>query len=82
MTMTRQVLAPLRPAARVLTGSTYVLLGFDALRGRHRGQRQERRAHRRHHGHRRPEPHQESHQESHRKRQQTCPGEVAPLGRA
>jgi putative oxidoreductase len=26
------VLAPLRPAARVLTGSTYVLLGFDALR--------------------------------------------------
>ena len=32
MTMTRQVLAPLRPAARVLTGSTYVLLGFDALR--------------------------------------------------
>jgi putative oxidoreductase len=32
MTMTRNVLAPLRPAARVLTGSTYVLLGFDALR--------------------------------------------------
>jgi len=30
--MTRNVLAPLRPAARVLTGSTYVLLGFDALR--------------------------------------------------
>jgi putative oxidoreductase len=29
--MTR-LLAPLRPAARVLTGSTYVLLGFDALR--------------------------------------------------
>ena len=29
--MTR-MLAPLRPAARVLTGSTYVLLGFDALR--------------------------------------------------
>jgi uncharacterized membrane protein YphA (DoxX/SURF4 family) len=26
------LLAPLRPAARVLTGSTYVLLGFDALR--------------------------------------------------
>jgi len=32
MTMTRNLLAPLRPAARVLTGSTYVLLGFDALR--------------------------------------------------
>jgi uncharacterized membrane protein YphA (DoxX/SURF4 family) len=31
MTTTR-VLAPLRPAARILTGSTYVLLGFDALR--------------------------------------------------
>jgi putative oxidoreductase len=31
MTMTR-MLAPLRPAARVLTGSTYLLLGFDALR--------------------------------------------------
>jgi len=30
--MTRNLLAPLRPAARVLTGSTYVLLGFDALR--------------------------------------------------
>jgi putative oxidoreductase len=30
--MTRNVLAPLRPAARVLTGSTYALLGFDALR--------------------------------------------------
>jgi putative oxidoreductase len=29
--MTR-MLAPLRPAARVLTGSTYLLLGFDALR--------------------------------------------------
>jgi putative oxidoreductase len=29
--MTR-MLAPLRPAARLLTGSTYVLLGFDALR--------------------------------------------------
>jgi uncharacterized membrane protein YphA (DoxX/SURF4 family) len=26
------LLAPLRPAARVLTGSTYLLLGFDALR--------------------------------------------------
>ena len=32
MTTTHRVLAPLRPAARVLTGSTYVLLGFDALR--------------------------------------------------
>jgi putative oxidoreductase len=32
MTATRRMLAPLRPAARVLTGSTYVLLGFDALR--------------------------------------------------
>src|SRR5260370_41088403 len=31
MTTTR-VQAPLRPAARILTGSTYVLLGFDALR--------------------------------------------------
>ena len=30
--MTRNMLAPLRLAARVLTGSTYVLLGFDALR--------------------------------------------------
>ena len=30
--MTRNMLAPLRPAARALTGSTYVLLGFDALR--------------------------------------------------
>jgi putative oxidoreductase len=29
--MTR-MLAPLRPAARILTGSTYLLLGFDALR--------------------------------------------------
>jgi putative oxidoreductase len=29
---TRRMLTPLRPAARVLTGSTYVLLGFDALR--------------------------------------------------
>ena len=32
MTTTRNMLAPLRPAARALTGSTYVLLGFDALR--------------------------------------------------
>ena len=32
MTTTRRVLAPLRPAARFLSGSTYVLLGFDALR--------------------------------------------------
>ncbi|MGP8000145.1 MAG: DoxX family protein [Streptosporangiaceae bacterium] len=32
MTSLHRVLAPLRPAARVLTGSTYVLLGFDALR--------------------------------------------------
>ncbi len=32
MTTIARVLAPLRPAARVLTGSTYVLLGFDALR--------------------------------------------------
>ena len=30
--MTRGMLAPLRPAARILTGSTYALLGFDALR--------------------------------------------------
>ena len=30
--MTTSVLAPLRPAARSFTGSTYVLLGFDALR--------------------------------------------------
>lgn len=30
--MTRRMLAPLLPAARILTGSTYVLLGFDALR--------------------------------------------------
>lgn len=30
--MITSVLAPLRPAARVLTGSTYILLGFDALR--------------------------------------------------
>ncbi len=32
MTTTRRVLALLRPPARILTGSTYVLLGFDALR--------------------------------------------------
>jgi putative oxidoreductase len=32
MTTTRRMLAPLRPAARMLTGSTYALLGFDALR--------------------------------------------------
>ncbi len=32
MTATRRTLAPLRAAARVLTGSTYALLGFDALR--------------------------------------------------
>jgi putative oxidoreductase len=32
MTTTRRVLVPLRPAARFLTGSTYALLGFDALR--------------------------------------------------
>jgi putative oxidoreductase len=32
MTTTSRILAPLRPAARMLTGSTYVLLGFDALR--------------------------------------------------
>ena len=31
MTTTHQMLAPLRPAARILTGSTYALLGFDAL---------------------------------------------------
>lgn len=31
MTMIRSVLSPLRPAARILTGSTYALLGFDAL---------------------------------------------------
>lgn len=30
--MTRRMLAPLRPPARMLTGSTYVLLGFDAYR--------------------------------------------------
>jgi putative oxidoreductase len=32
MTTTRRTLVPLRAAARILTGSTYVLLGFDALR--------------------------------------------------
>ncbi len=32
MTTTSRVLAPLRPAARMLTGSTYFLLGLDALR--------------------------------------------------
>jgi putative oxidoreductase len=32
MTTTRRVLETLRPAARILTGSTYILLGFDALR--------------------------------------------------
>lgn len=32
MATSRRWLAPLRPAARVLSGSTYVLLGFDALR--------------------------------------------------
>ena len=32
MTTTRNLLAPLRPAAQFLTGSTYALLGFDALR--------------------------------------------------
>jgi putative oxidoreductase len=32
MTTTRRMLAPLRPAARILTGSTYALLGFDAFR--------------------------------------------------
>lgn len=31
-TTTPRMLAPLRHAARILTGSTYVLLGFDALR--------------------------------------------------
>ncbi len=31
MTTTQRMLAPLRPAARILTGSTYALLGFDAL---------------------------------------------------
>ena len=32
MTTTSGLLAPLRPLGRVLTGSTYALLGFDALR--------------------------------------------------
>jgi putative oxidoreductase len=32
MTTLNRVLAPLRPAARVLTGSTYILLGLDAVR--------------------------------------------------
>ena len=32
MFLNQRVLTPLRPAARALTGSTYVLLGFDALR--------------------------------------------------
>jgi putative oxidoreductase len=32
MTAAQRFLAPLRPTARMLTGSTYVLLGFDALR--------------------------------------------------
>ena len=32
MTTTRRLLAPLRPVARVLTGSTYAVLGFDAMR--------------------------------------------------
>ena len=32
MPISRRLLAPLRPAARVLTGSTYILLGYDALR--------------------------------------------------
>jgi putative oxidoreductase len=32
MTTTRRALAPLRHAGRIMTGSTYVLLGFDALR--------------------------------------------------
>jgi uncharacterized membrane protein YphA (DoxX/SURF4 family) len=32
MTMNRRILAPLRHAGRILTGSTYALLGFDALR--------------------------------------------------
>jgi putative oxidoreductase len=32
MTMNRRILAPLRHAGRILTGSTYVLLGYDALR--------------------------------------------------
>jgi putative oxidoreductase len=32
VTATMRMLTPLRPAARILTGSTYALLGFDALR--------------------------------------------------
>ena len=32
MTTFNRVLAPLRPTARVLTGSTYILLGLDAVR--------------------------------------------------
>ena len=32
MSSSRRLLAPLRPVARVMTGSTYVLLGLDALR--------------------------------------------------
>jgi hypothetical protein len=32
MTTTRRAVAPLRHAGRILTGSTYVLLGFDAVR--------------------------------------------------
>jgi putative oxidoreductase len=32
MTSFNRALAPLRPAARVLTGSTYILLGLDAVR--------------------------------------------------
>ncbi len=32
MTSISRALAPLRPAARILTGSTYALLGFDAFR--------------------------------------------------
>ena len=32
MTKITSVLAPLRPVARIFTGSTYALLGFDALR--------------------------------------------------
>jgi putative oxidoreductase len=31
MTTTRRMLSSLRPAARILTGSTYALLGYDAL---------------------------------------------------
>lgn len=32
MSSSLRLLAPLRPAARILTGSTYVLLGYDAMR--------------------------------------------------